>query len=592
LAAVPDESGGLTLQPGAQIAFDTYFNALFERAWRAHVGVERFRLELELRGRAVVRIWRRTLGTGPSLLHEGVASGTVSIAVPAAGEVLRASGLVWFELAALEAPVTLVAGSWTAPETVARPVSIGVVICTMNREAALGAVLGAIAEHKALDEVVGRVIVVNQGAAGLRQRLAPVALRLGPRLKLVEQGNFGGAGGFGRGMIEAIDDQAVTHVCLLDDDVRLEPDSLLRMAALFSAARTPIAVGGHMLDSVQPTRLYEAGGRVLADGTLQPIRPVQDLVEGAALEALLDTPPMHYNGWWMFGLEKSVLRRIGLPLPCFIRGDDVEYGMRLHKAGIPSVGLPGIGIWHEPFYLKIGGWQLYYEVRNALIAMVLHQGFGARHIALSAFKQVMTYLLTFRYGSAALVVRGVQDFCRGPGLLEGAPGPLHGEIVALRKRYADERTEDALALPQARLREAPRSKAGFAVDFAAAVLRNLFAPSRPRAEARRIVAHDLVWFRVRKTDCLAVDTYWDARLPTYRRDRAVFRSLFRSGLLASLRLYREGASLRAAWSEAAPTLTSETFWRTYVPVQAVASRVADGSDREPELRPVGVGSGN
>ncbi len=41
--------------------------------------------------------------------------------------------------------------------------------------------------------------------------------------------------------------------------LRLEPESLLRMAAFFSLAREDLVIGGHMLDGMQTTRPYKAG---------------------------------------------------------------------------------------------------------------------------------------------------------------------------------------------------------------------------------------------------------------------------------------------------------------------------------------------
>jgi len=73
---------------------------------------------------------------------------------------------------------------------------------------------------------------------------------------------------------------------------------------------------------------------------------------------------MHFNGWWMFGFPKRWVERVGMPLPCFIRGDDIEFGMRLHEAGLPTVPLPGVAVWHEPFYLKLGQKKLWGDRRR------------------------------------------------------------------------------------------------------------------------------------------------------------------------------------------------------------------------------------
>ena len=50
----------------------------------------------------------------------------------------------------------------------------------------------------------------------------------------------------------------------------------------------------------------------------------------------------------------------------FIRGDDMEYGARLASRGVPTVSLPPVAVWHEPFYAKPPGWQLHYDLRNRL----------------------------------------------------------------------------------------------------------------------------------------------------------------------------------------------------------------------------------
>ena len=131
--------------------------------------------------------------------------------------------------------------------------------------------------------------------------------------------------------------------------------------------------------------------------------------------------------------QNEAIGEHGLPLPCFIRGDDVEWGVRLHNRGVPTAPIPGIAVWHEPFYLKIGGWQLYYETRNALICAALHEEFSPRRVFLLGFKRLMTHLLTYRYYNAALVVRALEDAARGPALLQADPRALHAGLAELRR---------------------------------------------------------------------------------------------------------------------------------------------------------------
>lgn len=565
-AAQPDGAGGLLVQPGGTCTFDTYFNAVFEHHWRLHTRVQALSLRLDLRGRAGLRIWRRTLHGPSALLHEAEVTGPVTVELPRDAPHFRQAGMVWFDVTARGGPLVLAGGAWRAPDAVPDPVGLAVAICTFNREVELGAVLDAIAGDPALKEVVPRVIVVSQGRPGLvvHPAIAPAAARLGTRLRVVEQGNFGGAGGFGRGVLEALDDPACTHVALLDDDVRLEPASLARMAAFFSLARAPFCLGGHMLDSVRPTRLYEAGAVVRDNWTLAPLEHDQDLCSQDVLASLLDAKPMHYNGWWFFGVPKSVVAEHGMMLPCFIRGDDVELGLRLHDRGVPTVGLPGVGIWHEPFYLKIGGWQLYYETRNALACAALHQRFGRTHVAMQVLKRLLGHLLTYRYYSAALVVRATEDFLRGPALLEGDPRPIHAGLGELRARCPDAWTPRERVLAQAPVRGSPRWVGGFALRMAWLAAVNWLRPTVPDAPPRVVQAHDLVWFRVGGAEALAVETHWDRDLPTFRRDRAQFRALLVAGVRTVRALHRRAPELRDAWLREAPRLTSVAFWRGYL----------------------------
>ena len=562
-----DRSGDLRIEPGATAAFNTYFGAVFERPWRLHTRAGAFTLSFAQEGAATVRVFRRFPGGARVLLHEEELGGPARIELSPEALHHRQVGLLWFEVTAGSGGAVLQRAEWGVTEAGSPPTAqLAVVICTFNRQAPLGAVLSALAEDRGLDEAVARVIVVNQGAPGLSAHpaVAPAAAALGTRLRVIEQANLGGAGGFGRGMLEALDDSTTTHICLLDDDVRVEPESLRRMAAFFTlaAGEPPVALGGHMLDGLQETVLYEAGAVVRPNWTLQPLNHDQDLRAPERLLRLIDTQPMHYNGWWMFGFDKRLIDRVGMPLPCFIRGDDVEFGLRLHQEGVPTVSLPGVAIWHEPFYLKIGGWQLYYETRNAMIAAALHEAFPPRQAAVLMLKRLLIHLLTYRYYNAALIIRAVRDFREGPAILDRDPRPLHAGLAALRTQWPDATTRREQVLPKATVAQSPRFRLGFAWALLAAVWLNWARPTRAEAGARRLLAKDLVWFRVVREGVLAVDTYWDRDLPTYRRDRAAFRALLREGLGEVWRLWR-APGLRTAWQGGAPKLKSVEFWRHY-----------------------------
>ncbi len=567
---VLDEHGAITVGRGATLRFDTYFGAFFETQWRLHTSLRRLGLQLRLSGRFEVRVLRHAHGRS-TLLHRSVTDrAELVVPVPEAGAHFRQHGMVHFELTALDHGATLREACWVAPGEPAIPVGLAAILCTFNRQAEVARVLETLAADPAVLSRLARVIVVSQGEPGLATQasLAPVVARLGARLTVIEQANFGGAGGFGRGLLAAIDDPLVDHAVLLDDDIVLEPDSLLRMSSFLSLAREPIGVGGHMLDAVQPTRLYEAGARIgERNWSFEPEHQDLDLSVPAHLHRLGEPRPVHYNGWWCFGFPLSLLERMGMPLPCFIRGDDTEFGLRLHEAGIPTVPVPGLAVWHEPFYLKLGGWQLYYETRNVLVAMALHRPGQRRANTRRMARQVLVHLLTYRYYSTALVLRGIEDFLHGPDVFRDDPAIRHAALGGLRREHPVRSVSRSTVLRPMPVPTLPRTRLGYAWALGRALLRNALVPARQGPPAC-VCVDDFGWVSMLGVDRVALETWWDAELPDLRRSRDEFRALARRTARLLLALHREGPGMEARWRAAAPEFRSEAFWRTMLAAPA------------------------
>ncbi|HYE48752.1 MAG TPA: glycosyltransferase [Azospirillaceae bacterium] len=563
--------GALELPGGAGVRFDTYFGALFEFQWRLYTAVEDLALELDVAGEVEISLCRRTRESGTRVLARLRSRGDgrpLRVPVPDRPAHFRGAGILFAEVSALAPGARITGGRWLAAAArLPGAVGLGLVFCTFNRERELGRVLSLLAADPEARAAVAAVAVVNQGRPGLETHpgFAAAASALGGLVRVVEQGNFGGAGGFTRGLMEVLERPGVTHAVLMDDDVEAETEAFVRTAAFYRFARPGLALGGHMLDGLKPLRLYEAGARVNgASWYLEPIHLDLDVSEPACLDRFLDVVGMHYNGWWYFAVPAEVARREGLPMPCFIRGDDVEYGLRLHGRGVHTVGLPGVAIWHEPFYVKIGGWQLYYETRNMLVTAAVHFRPSRRHLASVMLKRLLTHLLTFRYYNAALVVRAIEDFLEGPGLFDRPPQPIHEGLAAIRARYPQETVPREAVLGGLATRPPPRTRPGFALALAAAVLSNWCRPTRPGAPPGWIAVRNLVWFRMGHAEHVAADTYWDRDIPAFRRSREDFRELLGAGVRVLRRLWRAWPGLGDRWREAHPRFTTPEHWRRYL----------------------------
>ena len=576
------DDGVLDVACGGRLSFDTYFNAFFEAQWLRHTGLRSVNLQVSISGTALVRIYRQALGRKVLVGEHPAGPGPVRLAVPLAAINFRQNGFLSAEFCAVNGAFSFTGGAWTTDDSPAASVGLAAVFCTFNREADIARVLHSIGRDAAVQDSVSRIFVVNQGRPGLARVpvVADAAELLGDRLTIIEQDNFGGAGGFSRGLLAALREPGSTHAVLLDDDLELEPDSLLRMAAFFSFATRDIVLGGHMLDMLHPTMLYEAGA-VIAERhwEFHPQHFMLDITGEGALERLTQPYAVHYNGWWCCGFPLSVVREHGMPLPCFIRGDDMEFGLRLHQRGVPTVPMPGVAVWHEPFYLKLGNWQLYYETRNLLVAMALHQPFGTLGVVRRVGRQIVSHLLTYRYYSTALILQGIEDFLAGPDVMRAPPLPRHASLQALKAAYPPAFSPREAVMHQQKLRPIPVGRVRCLILLLVLLVRNAVLPTC-KSDARTLPVDQFHWLTIRDAGHVTTETWWDDSLPAYRRTREYHRPLLRRAAGLVVRLLRELPQAAAAWRAAAAELTSVPSWQAYLGEPARHDR----QDARPRLR--------
>jgi galactofuranosylgalactofuranosylrhamnosyl-N-acetylglucosaminyl-diphospho-decaprenol beta-1,5/1,6-galactofuranosyltransferase len=409
-------SGGetLTVPRGVTASFDTWFGIFPERSWFSSTSVEHVELRVRCAGRGRLVVKRETPQLDEYRLFEKTITDETAVFAFARNDAFSAeAGRVWFEVEALD-DLEIIEAAWTTVDPPA-DVAANVVFCTFNRLPYLRRIIGAIVAHPTLAETVGRVTVVNQGDPFDLSSFPEIAgSALETRIHLIEQDNLGGCGGFSRGMWETLRSPELTHVVLLDDDIELHAESLARAISFLGHAHDDVALGGAMLDLFHPTHLYEAGALLDAANLLpRPILHDLDLADPEAMPELMGRPEPDYNGWWFFAVAADHIRQIGLPLPCFIRGDDIEYGIRLRQAGIRTITVTGMGVWHEPFYAKLGGWQQYFENRNLLAMASLRRVASWPAIRRHLLRSFFGNIVRSRYHSAAFTVMAMEDYLSG-----------------------------------------------------------------------------------------------------------------------------------------------------------------------------------
>ena len=147
-------------------------------------------------------------------------------------------------------------------------------------------------------------------------------------------------------MYEALKNTDCEQILFMDDDIRIEPDSILRALALNRFAKTPTLVGGQMLNLQEPSHLHVMGEMVDQENFMwtnarqHRVRPQlrqvpADRRRGARSKLLHRRIDVDYNGWWMCMIPRQVAEELGQPLPLFIKWDDADYGLRAGEHGYP-----------------------------------------------------------------------------------------------------------------------------------------------------------------------------------------------------------------------------------------------------------------
>ena len=313
---------------------------------------------------------------------------------------------VWCKVIALSDRVKLFDGGYGTLEEKKRNVSLAVVICTFKREEYVKSNVKSLCDFAKRNKEDVIVYVIDNGQT-LKSEDVEGAI-------LFSNKNLGGSGGFTRGMIEAYRAQKHTHVLLMDDDISFSPEIVARTMRFLEYANCEnAAIGGSMLREDKPEILYELGGRWNGD-RLSGFYSNLDLSEKSSLLFDRQDKP-DYCAWWYCCMPIGVIDRHGLPLPLFIKNDDVEYGMRCKE--LDWTFLNGVGVYHSPFEAKYNASLEYYIRRNELISNCYTTKRSGLKFFCKLVRCVGIQLVQQRYFAIPYSLKGYDDFLKGASYL-------------------------------------------------------------------------------------------------------------------------------------------------------------------------------
>lgn len=418
------------LDESALIEFDSYFNSFSLEKWIKYTIIDNVNLSLEIQGKFLVTIFRKyRSGRGSEVLTEILSETIIEtwqrehVKIPIYFK--QTTGLVSFKILALNKNCRFFGGNYFTEiiESKIQDVKIGINICTYKREEFVTSNLKKLNEDffsNPDNEIYDHCeAFITDNAKSLK-----INELQSEKIHIFPNKNVGGSGGFTRGLIEIRnrkETENFTHALFMDDDIVLDPEVIFRTYSVLSLVKEKYSeafVGGSMLRLDCQYSLHEAGG-YWDNGAINSIKKGLDLRNFEACIYAEYEETANYNAWWYCTVPLSIIDENNLPLPIFIKADDVEYGLRNMKY---LILMNGICVWHEPFENKYSSMQWYYILRNQCIVNSVHSTFNKKQFFEEFRNTVFREIAWYRYKNAELIMRGVNDFLKGIGWLKKQSG--------------------------------------------------------------------------------------------------------------------------------------------------------------------------
>ena len=586
----------VTIPAGEEASFETYFNAFPAAYWRRWSQLKSIILSMDVEGEANISLYRsKQDGQRIAVANHVVTTGHHEFELPLKN--FEDGGLLWFDASAVE-DTTLVDAAWCAPhapnpqllpdgsEYPAQEKRVAVGIPTFNRPTDAVAALQALAEDPVVDGIIDYVLMPDQGnqhpadEPGYDDAVA----HFGERFREFRQGNLGGSGGYSRIMFEALENTDSPYILYMDDDIAIEPDSILRAVQAARYAAKPIIVGGEMLNLQERSQLRTTGERVNRadydhDFAKYPLRAI-GTKESHLDPKKYDSRVLHrrvdveYNGWWMCLFPRIVAETNGQPLPLFIKWDDTEYSLRAAANGFPTVTWPGAAIWHMAWADKDDAidWQAYFHLRNRLIVAALYHEGDPRGITRSIFKSTLKHTMCMEYSTMAIQLEAMKDFLAGPDRLFDILESSLPRIAEIRKGYSDAviiESADQLPAPTGAPGVPTRNIGGRLgkikkIPWLLKSAKHLVSkedPAHHEAPQLNLTPEEARWFTLSRVDSATVSTAGGTGVAFRKRDRDLAKELVQSTRELLKEIEENFDSLRAEYRAALPELTSRESWR-------------------------------
>ena len=583
------EINGCLLQ--GSVDFFTYFNACSLAKWKKYAGIKRVYLHLEFANEAINKEYACTIQFfGRSYLDSAASSLASGVRLTSTMGKTKENGSLVFDLLIPETDYEVIGFALDVrggvvlekayyyarvAEEQINPVKIALCTTTFLKEDYIIPNIELVKnEVLAADDVIAKnfhMFVIDNGRTLDAEALSDEGVTVLPNP------NVGGSGGFARGMMEAMKhDENFTHVLLMDDDVSISTESLRRTFNLLSLATGKYKnafINGAMLVAEEPNRQFEDVSYVVNSGAYASVKSnkyymdqQQYIVRNEHIDVEI---PKAYGAWWFSCIPVSAIEQVGLPLPLFVRCDDVEYGMRAKPI---YMTMNGICVWHDGFMGRSrASVDSYQYVRNFLIMIAMTDCSSQDLFMLRMERALRLQLRVMSYDAADLILDGIADYLKGPDYFAS----LNGEEVIKRNAKKNEKLVplDELAEPYRNVSYnkrllgdqsyiKPFLKLMRTLPYDRHLLPDVLLRDTP--EAVFYSGLSILSPRTIGTKTLVAIDLEGNQGAVRHMDRERYQHIMDRWKALKSELKERGDEVRAAYKEALPYLTSTEFWEKYL----------------------------
>lgn len=405
----------LVINSKKRVSFDTYFNMFDIDKWKKYTVIDSIRICLSVRGKGRVNVYQ----INSKLVKSEVVSKDFDFEENNLLEIdiYIASQLqdnLYFDIEAYD-NVYLQSGGYYTYKKPINNVSIACCFCTYRREADIVRNVNNIIKDIVNNNKSNAFGITDIYVADNGQTLSLDSFMKSDRIHLFPNKNYGGSSGFARCLMEAQcgkNKGRYTHLILMDDDALIKAFVVERTVSILQFVKENYKssmIGGALLSIEQQYLQMENGSLWSVDRNRLRGRNVDLSILKNVVNNQKDS--VNYNGWFFTCIPVELVDENSLPIPFFLHGDDIEFGLRSKNE---FIRMNGICIWHPNPLTSRRPYIAYYDARNFTIMNNVH------YPDLSAFsicKRELRYLfdlaLCYRYEESLYRIKGMKDYLRG-----------------------------------------------------------------------------------------------------------------------------------------------------------------------------------